>query len=285
MISRGRWKLSNRFLLHWINAFLWKPQVIRMRQNRNPSRFQHHQQSNSVNSHSCRQRLFLAPQFLMILVIPAAIFHPNRNYLIRKNKENRSFQAQWYVSFPWLTSTLSNKTAFCFHCRYFSASAHMKNRAINPRLSTDNLHSFHIRSPRLGLVNEWIIHHFFFRISPIPKPSEVLQTGRNLWTKEKVSRSMNFELCTNKLPRTIISTCLAPGTIKQSWMLSVGDEPSRFERIGTVWRKLRQSYCFARGKWFIFVVTMRATSFPMHEHVLLPIYKLARTVVGIFLNC
>lgn len=51
----------------------------------------------------------------------------------KKNKEKRSFQSQWYSSFPWLEYSEEQDCAFCFYCRHFSNHVHMQMRVSDLR--------------------------------------------------------------------------------------------------------------------------------------------------------
>ena len=73
--------------------------------------------------------------------------------LYKKNKENRSFQSQWFSSFPWLEYSKEQDSAFCFYCRHFSSHVHRQMRVSNFGLSESDVHSARILPQRLELVN------------------------------------------------------------------------------------------------------------------------------------
>ena len=45
--------------------------------------------------------------------------YPKRTF----GKEKRSFQSEWFKTFPWLEYSVSQDAAFCFACRFFSTES------------------------------------------------------------------------------------------------------------------------------------------------------------------
>ena len=44
------------------------------------------------------------------------------------NKDNRSFQKQWYAGRPWLEYSIINDRAYCYYCRHFCSTNNLINR-------------------------------------------------------------------------------------------------------------------------------------------------------------
>ena len=46
----------------------------------------------------------------------------------KKNKQDRSFQSNWYSMFPWIEYSKERDCVFCFYCRHFTSGTHLNIR-------------------------------------------------------------------------------------------------------------------------------------------------------------
>ncbi|CAF0990826.1 unnamed protein product [Adineta steineri] len=46
----------------------------------------------------------------------------------KTNKDDRSFHAQWFASFPWLEYSIEQDRVFCYYCRHFNDASNFVNR-------------------------------------------------------------------------------------------------------------------------------------------------------------
>ena len=63
--------------------------------------------------------------------ISLSVAHPRARPVLssyKYNRENRSFQKNWYINRPWLEYSIENDRVYCYYCRHFGSTTNSINR-------------------------------------------------------------------------------------------------------------------------------------------------------------